>query len=454
MSIPDGPRQPKVVQLAQWVWRPMPFMEECFRRYGEMFHVRLAGFSDGVFVCTPELNKEIYMAPPDVLHAGKANELLRPALGNHSLLLLDEAEHLRERRLLLPPFHGERMQSYATLMRDLTEAAVDSWPLGQPMAVHSKMQAITLDVILRAVFGAEEGAQGDALKQRIVALMNFNQPFLAFAPDWMKADFFGSPYRAFLKLRAAADAVIYELIRERRKAGGEGREDILSLLLSAKDEAGHPLTDEELRDELMTMLLAGHETSATAASFVIERLMVERAAHEKLEAELDTVLGGGRLEPQHLPKLEYLDATIKETLRLRPIVPVVARTVMKDGFTLGGRPIPKGWMVFPCIYLTQRHPRLFPEPEAFRPERFIGTKPDPYAWMPFGGGMRRCIGMAFALYEIKIILATVLSRVRLRAVRPGGEHVVRRGVILAPGRGAQTLITERRVPGTALRPTG
>ncbi|HLL53826.1 MAG TPA: cytochrome P450 [Myxococcaceae bacterium] len=452
-ALPPGPKQPAMVQFAQWILRPFEFMEECQRRFGDTFTWRITGFGNLLLTSAPELIREIYAAPPETVYSGKANELLRPVLGNHSLILLDGQEHLRERRLLLPPFHGERMQAYTRVMRDATEDSMANWPKNQPFPLLPRTQAITLEVILRAVFGLEESGQVAELAKRIVKMLEFNNPALAYAPEFLRKDVPLSPMRRFYRLRRAVDELIYALIAERRSKSTEGRTDILSLLLSAKDEAGQPMTDEELRDELVTLLLAGHETTASALAWVVERLLTHPEALQKVRTELDAVLGGGRFEPSHLPKLEYLDAVIKETLRLRPVLPLTARIVVGD-FSLGGRPIPKGTYLMSNIYLAHRRSQVYPEPEKFKPERFVGNRPDPYAWLPFGGGVRRCIGMAFAQTEMKVVLATMLSQVDLKLTHAEGERAVRRAVIFVPRKGTEVVITGPRERTAPLRAAG
>jgi cytochrome P450 len=438
-SLPPGPRRPAVVQVAQWAGNPLPFLDECASRFGDMFTLRFAGLGTIVFVTSPELNKQVFTGDPKVLHAGKANVILRPLVGSTSVLVLDEGPHLRQRRLLLPPFHGERMASYAALMRDITEANVAAWPVGRPFAIYPSLQTITLDVILRAVFGLAEGAQMKDLAAKLVALFEAPPAILIFVPQ-LQRDVPLSPYRRFLRLRAVVYRDIQAIVDARRKATDlAARTDILSLLLAARDEDGQPMTDEEVRDELMTMIAAGHETTASSTAWIFERILSLPDVAAKVDAELREVTGGARLEPSMLPRLSYLDAVIKETLRLRPILPVVVRNLAAP-FAIGGRVLPAGVAVAPCIYLTHRRPDLYPDPERFSPERFLGDrKIDPYAWLPFGGGIRRCIGMAFALAEMKIILATVLGRARLRL--PGGaERVVRRGITLVPASGTRVVM--------------
>jgi len=431
--LPPGPRRPAPLQLAEWAFRPLPFLRMCARRFGDAFTVKLPRFGNFVYVSAPELLKQIFTAPADQLMAGKANYILEPLVGKSSVLLLDGADHLRQRRLLLPPFHGERMQAYARLMQEITLASVERWPVGEPFSLHPYMQAITLDVILRAVFGLDEGAQMRAFAARLVSLFK-PRPFLfAFLPDWMR-EIPGSPYQKFMLQRAEIDRELYALIDERRRAGDAAeRTDILSLLLSARDEDGRPMSDEELRDELMTMIAAGHETTATALSWAFERILATPEVAARLDGELRTPPA----DPAELGKLPYLDATVKETLRLRPIIPIVVRQVQRE-LALGPWRLPAGSYAVPCIWLTQHRADLFPDPERFQPERFVGTRPDPYQWLPFGGGARRCIGMAFAQFEMTVVLGTVLSRARLRLDGPPVE-VVRRSITFAPSGGTRVV---------------
>jgi cytochrome P450 len=430
-SLPPGPRRPSIVQVMQWSYRPTEFMDECARRFGDLFTARFAGLGTLVFLTAPELIKQVFTGDPKVLHAGEANQILLPIVGPNSVLVLDEAAHLRQRRLLMPPFHGERMTSYAAQMRDITEARVARWRPGRPFAIYPEMQAITLDVILRAVFGLAEGAAMAGFAAKLVTLFKPPPPMMIFLPQ-LHADVPYSPYRSFFTLRREVYADIQAIVNERRASADLAtRTDILSLLLAARDEEGRPMTDEEIRDELMTMIAAGHETTATSLAWAFERILALPDVRAKALAELRAVVGDGRVEPAMLPKLEYLDAVVKETLRIRPILPIVVRR-LTEPYKIGGYTLPKGAAVAPCMYLTHLRADLYPEPRRFNPDRWLGEKKaSPYGYFPFGGGMRRCIGMAFALYEMKIILATVLSAAELRL--PGGpEPVARRGITLNP----------------------
>ena len=426
---------PAAAQTARWIARPLPYLDECARKFGDIFTVRWVGAGTMVMVSSPELVKQVFTADADVLYAGQGNALLEPMVGKHSLLTLDGAEHLRQRRLLLPSFHGERMQAYAGVMREVTAASLETWPLGKPFALHPLTQSITLDVILRTVFGM--GDMG-ALRQKLVKLLNLSSNPLTIVPAFMQFDFFNVvPWAGISKLKHAIDAMIYEEIARRRKTPTGGN-DVLSLMLEARDEQGNGMTDVELRDELITLLLAGHETTATALAWTFERLLANPVTLERLRA--DIAAGND----------EYLDAVIKEALRARTILPIVARFVKKP-FQLGEWTIPPGVRITPCIYLVHMRPDLYPEPEKFKPERWLGVKPDPYAWFPFGGGIRRCLGMAFALFEMKIVLATVIPRVRMRLFDKRPVRVVRRSITLAPSGGTRVVLEERRAKDSRAR---
>jgi cytochrome P450 family 110 len=442
MSLPPGPREPSFVQLLRFTFQPLEFFEESLARYGDPFTMRLTGLGNFVLVTAPDLLKQIFTGDADELTSGSANKILEPVTGPRSLLLLDGAEHLRMRRLLMPPLHGERMHAYAETMAKAANEEVRRFPSGRPFSLHPHMQAITLEVILRAVFGVDERSR---LARLVEVLEKFMEPppaIFAFAPVLQK-DFPFSPMRIFYRRRQAVDRELYALIDERQKNPDESRPDVLALLLAARDEEGKPLTRGELRDELVTMLVAGHETTATSLSWTIACLLENPTVLQRLEAELaGCTQKDGSIDVAAVVRAEYLDAVVKESLRLRPIVPDVVREVRRVPFELAGYKIPVGTFLTPCIYLAHRQPDVYPEPDRFRPERFIGVKPDPYRWFPFGGGIRRCIGMAFALYEMKVVLATILTRTRLRLTRP--VKVVRRTLTLAPSRGTEVELIERR----------
>lgn len=435
-ELPPGPALPRLLQTARWVARPTEFMNDCMRRYGDVFTLRLAGVSEAIFVADPEAIRKIFTSSPDKLHAGESNAILEPVVGDRSLLLLDGAEHLRERKLLLPPLHGERMQSYRGLIEKIAERDIDQWPLEKPFALRPRTQGITLDVIMRAVFGIEEGERFDRLRELLLELTDFGRSRVRWVglvvPAFRRRIGFGkSLWERFIETRDKVDALLYEEIARRRSETEIGvRDDILSLLLQATHEDGRPMSAKELRDELMTLLVAGHETTATALAWSFELLVRNPASLSALEQEIET--GGDA----------YLDAVIKETLRLRPVLPIVGR-LLKEPMTLNGYVLPGGTMLAPCIYLTHRHPEVYSEPERFRPERFLDTREDTYAWLPFGGGVRRCVGASFAMFEMKVVIPTVLRRMRLHPVGEQPEPVRRRGITFVPGREALVVAQPR-----------
>jgi cytochrome P450 family 110 len=446
MSLPPGPPGPAFLQTLGYTYWTFPFFERCARRYGDPFTLRMPGFGSFVMVSAPELIKQVFTGDPDQLHAGKANAMLEPVVGQHSVLLLDGKAHLRQRRLLLPPLHGERMQAYAILMAEIAAAEVARMPVGSVFSIHEHMQRITLQVILRAVFGLDEGAQMDELA---ALLTEFTRPvpslMIFVPPAYLKyGDFPLSPYRTFLRRREKVDVALRAILRAKMAAPDPSRTDILSLLLSARDEDGRAMTEDELRDELVTMLIAGHETTATTLAWLFAFILDHRDVATRLQDELEGTVGSdGTPDLGKLTANEYLDAVIKESMRLRPIIPDVVRRV-QEPMTVAGYEIPVGAFLTPCIHLAHRRPESWPEPDRFRPERFLGAKVDPYTWFPFGGGIRRCLGMAFALYEMKIVVGVTLLRARLRLGTDDPLKVVRRTVTLSPAGGTPVVLQERR----------
>jgi cytochrome P450 len=422
-TLPPGPRLPRAVQTLAWMTRPMPFMERCRARYGDMFSVRIANEGTWVFLAHPDQVKQVFTGDPNVLHAGEANRILRPWLGHQSVLLLDGPDHLSQRRLLLPPLHGERMQRYGELMTGIAEREIERWPVGEPMELWPRMQAVTLEIIVRTIFGAEEGERMQRLRDRLrdtlesTAETRMMAGMFALGPDR-----FGET-RMFRRRIDPVDEVVFAEIRARRGAPDlEERDDILSLLLQARHEDGSPMTDQELRDELMTLLVAGHETTATSLSWAIERLVRHPEAMERLRTGDE----------------DYLDAVIKETMRLRPVLPLVVRQ-LKAPMEIGGWDLPAGVTVAPCIHLVHRREDVYPEPHRFRPERFLEQPAGTYTWLPFGGGVRRCLGASFALFEMKAVLRVIAERTVLRPVRPEPERIRHRVITLTPARGAEVI---------------
>jgi cytochrome P450 len=403
--------------------RPMPYMERCRRRYGDVFTLRIAQEETWVLLAHPDAVKQVFTGDPAVLHAGKANGILRPWMGDNSVLLLDGPDHLSQRKLLLPPFHGERMQRYGELMTEIAEREVAGWPMGEPLRLWPRMQAVTLEVIVRAIFGMREGERMERLRTvlRDGAEMTTQWPTML-AMATLGPDRVGRS-AGFRRRLDPIDELVFAEIRDRRHADDLAeREDILSLLLQARHEDGSPMSDRELRDELMTLLIAGHETTATSLSWAIERLLRHPGAMERLRSGDE----------------DYLDAVVKETLRLRPVLPIVVRQLQQP-MEIGGWSLPAGITVAPCIHLIHRREDVYPEPARFRPERFLEEPAGTYTWIPFGGGIRRCLGASFALFEMKTVLRVIAQRSRLRPVRDADEPVRRRAITLTPGHGTEVV---------------
>lgn len=427
--LPPGPRAPGALNAVYFTRDPVGFLERQHRRYGDAFSINFPGFGRMAYFAHPDTVKQIFTGDPGALHAGEANgRVLEPALGKFSLLTLDEDDHLRQRKLLLPPFHGERVRRYGELIAGIAEREIESWPLGQPFALRPRMQSITLDVILRAVFGVR-GEDRLARFRATLPQLTEASGIVMWLP-FMRRNFGPwSPWARFVRMRRAVDELVYEEIRLRRAdPDASQRDDVLSLLLQARHEDGSPMSDLELRDELITLLTAGHETSATALAWSVERLLRNPQALERLVSDPDDDA--------------YLEAVVKETLRVRPIVIDVARVAKRD-VEIGEWRIPAGTIVVPAIALVQLRPDLYPEPRAFRPERFLEDQPAAYSWIPFGGGVRRCIGAAFAQLEIKTVLRTVLARTRLSAPDPAPERQLSRHVTLVPSKDALVRVDER-----------
>jgi hypothetical integral membrane protein (TIGR02206 family) len=429
-KLPPGPRAPGIWQLLRFATKPFDFFDDCAKRFGDLFTVDMAMYGKFVMVSSPELIKAVFTGDTDVLHAGKANRDLKDFLGDRSLLLLDGPDHLRHRKMLMPPFHGERMKAYAGEMWAQANAVVEQMPGGgAAFSIHPYMQRVTMQIIMRSVFGLTSGGQLDRVFQ---ALLDYLEEPPAVTMYLVPFDWPLTPYRKFLRRRDVVRRELEQVVREgRAQTNLEGRTDVLSLMLAARDEAGQPLTDLELRDELMTLLIAGHETTATSLSWAFERVLNHPEVEAKLRAELD-----GASTPEAIVALPYLDAVVKETLRTRPILPDVVRDLQAP-FELGGQVLPKGLRVAPCIHLAHFREASWPEARAFKPERFVDARIDPHAWLPFGGGIRRCIGFAFALYEMKLVLGAVLKATRLELEEKRPLKPVRRGITLAPEGGTR-----------------
>ncbi len=432
-QLPPGPRMPAAIQtLGQWS-RPTAFLERCRARYGPRFTLRTLGQPPFVMISTPDEIKEIFTAAPEVLHPGEGARILEPIVGSNSVILLDEGPHLEQRKLMLPAFQGERMQRLTGIMEEQIEREVSSWPVEQPLALHPHLQNLTLEIILRAVFGLEQGADLEELRTLLTEILAFGESPLSLIPFAHRTYAGRGPYAGLQRARARADELIFELIEQRRTGEGEG-DDVLAMLLGARHEDGSPMSPDELRDELMTALVAGHETTASQLAWGFERLVREPRVLTRLIDEID----GDSDEA-------YLTATIQEIMRCRPVLINAEPRLVKQPIEIGGFTYPAGVVLFANAYLVHHDPRVYPEPYAFSPERFLENPPGTYTWIPFGGGRRRCLGANFALLEMKLVLRAVLERVQPLPASEGFEHARRRGIAVSPAHGARVILRERRI---------
>jgi len=435
-QLPPGPRSPAAVQTVAWWTRPIPLFERCRARYGNRFTLLFLQTPPFVHIADPAVVREIFTAPPEVLHPGEGARVLEPVVGKHSVILLDEGQHLSQRKLMLPAFHGERMERLSGLVAEVAEREVAGWPRGEPVELHGRLQALTLEIILRAVFGVDPGGRFERLRTLLTGILETGASPMSLVPALQR----GRRWRQFLRDREETDRLLFELIDERRRDGGEERDDVLGMLLAARHEDGSPMSQRELRDELMTLLVAGHETTASELSWAFERLSRTPAVLERLSAEIDDGNGDA-----------YLTATVQETLRRRPVLPNSAPRLVMEPVEIGGWTYPAGVALAANAYLIHHDAAIYPDPYAFRPERFLDTPPGTYTWIPFGGGRRRCLGASFAQLEMKIVLRAVLATSR---ISPGVAHerTRRRSITVSPRAGALTVLRERtpaRVPAAA-----
>jgi len=401
----------------------------CQDRYGDMFTLRIAYEGKWVMLADPEAVRQVFTGDPRVFHAGEGNQILAPILGRNSILVLDEKPHMSQRKLLLPPFHGARMAGYEQTMGEIAAAEIDSWPTGTPYKLRPRMQALTLEIILRTVFGVGEEERLAPLREALRDFLDLSTnprmllPLVLMGPERVRR------FPAFRRRIDRVDELIYREIAERRRVGDlEDRDDILSMLVAARHEDDSPMSDEEIRDELLTLLVAGHETTATSLSWAVERL----ARHPEKLARLREEAEAGEDD-------SYLTATIQETLRLRPVISIVIRR-LTEPVEIGGYELPAGVSVTPSIYLIHRNPEIYPDPESFKPERFLDNPPGTYNWIPFGGGVRRCLGASFAQFEMAVVLKELVKRHQIRPANPKPERVFRRAITETPRHNAEVIL--------------
>ena len=413
-QLPPGPQLPRALQAIGWTQRPLPFLERCQRRYGDAFTLRIMHWGDWVVLADPDDVKKVFTGG-DAVGVDIANPLLGPVLGPRSVMLLEEPEHMQRRKLMLPSFHGRSVAAAAEGMAAVTRAAVAGWPVGEPFALWPRMQDITLDVVMRSVFGPVPEPRLGLLRERLRTLTSWmNEPrnlaLLALVgPDRIAAS------RGYREAMEPVEQAVLEEVRRRRAE--PDREDIVSMLVHARYEDGSPLSERDLRDELVTLLSDG--PTSTSLSWAFERMLRNPETLERARAD---ALGGDG---------SYLDAVVKETLRLRPPVPVVVRRLLAP-MRLAGYDLPAGTTVAPCIHLIHRSARYYPRPRLFRPERFLEQPPGTYTWIPFGGGVRRCLAASFAEMEMKRVLSVVLSQVELRSAARRDERARRGAISFSP----------------------
>ena len=416
-------------------------LDWCQARYGDTFTLHFVGLGPLVFTSDPEGIREVLLDSGERLHAGEGNLPLRPILGPHSLLLLDGEQHLAQRRILLPLFHGARIPAYGEIISSIARECTESWERGASIAVHPIMQAVSMQVIMHAVFGLSAGPRYTRFLELLTRFTEYLSGSFIYFPA-LQHEWCGlTPWARFKRTVEELYRLLDEEISDRAARDLEAKADILSLLLKARSKVDEPLSLRRVRDQLITLLAAGHETTATALVWALNYVLRYPEVGERLSVELEGA--GPEKGPEDYAALPYLEAVCNETLRLYPIVPVIGRKI-KQPFHLLGYDLSAGVTIIPCIYLTHRRPDLYREPSQFRPERFLERQYRPHEFLPFGGGIRRCIGGSFALYEMKIILGTLLSRYKLRLARSGPIHIQRRNVTLYPRGGTHVTVMHRR----------
>ncbi|MEG3954741.1 cytochrome P450 [Microcoleus sp. herbarium2] len=443
MTLPDGPKSPRFVQLIQWIGDPMTYLDKCAKQYGDIFTAQIG--RPVVIINHPQAVQE--MLNSNALHApGKANHILKPIVGEQSMVMFSGERHKRSRQLLMPPFHGERMRNYGKLICDIAADVASKWSVDRPFVARSAMQEVTMRVILQAVFGMDDGPRLQQLRPVLASFVDMTgsplQSSMLFV-KWLQQDWGSwSPWGRMKQQGRKIDDLIYAEIEERRLQPDANRTDILSLMMAARDENGQPMTNEELRDELMTLLFAGHESTATAIAWAFYWIHHLPSVRQKLLQELDSL--GENPDPMEISRLPYLSAICQETLRIYPVaMQMFAREVLRP-VELMGHQLEPGTVIFASIYLTHRREDLYPEPLQFKPERFLERQFSPYEYLPFGGGSRRCIGLALAQLEMKLVLATILRDFDLVLAEKKPVQAKRRGVTLGPAGGVRMALLGRR----------
>ncbi|MGB5959545.1 MAG: cytochrome P450 [Coleofasciculaceae cyanobacterium] len=443
-KLPDGPQQPRLLQLIQWIADPLSCLDAYSRRYGDMFTLQLTSSAPFVFLSHPQAIQEIFTADPKQFDSGRTSNIIKPIVGEHSLMLLDGNTHASQRRLMMPPFHGERMQSYSQIISESTKLVASQWEIGKSFEMRTACQEITLEVILHAVFGLREGERYQQIKPLLAGILNMTDSPLSSSLlffNFLQKDWEWSPWGKMIRQRKQVYDLLRAEISGRQKSEITGN-DVLSLMMSARDENGQPMTEPELMDQLMTLLVAGHETTATALAWAFYWIYKLPNVQEKLLTELASL--GDNPQPFAVSKLPYLSAVCSETLRIYPIVPVTFLRTTNSPIKIMGHEFAENTIFAPSIYLTHHREELYPEPNQFKPERFLERQFSPYEYLPFGGGNRRCIGFALALLEMKLVLATVLSNYQLTLDDRQTVKPQRRGLTIVPSGGVRLVLEAKR----------
>src|SRR3954454_8623563 len=428
-SLPPGPRAPSAIQTLGWWSRPTAYMERCRKRYGKRFTIRLLNSPPFVMLSDSADIKEVIQASPEDLHPGEGAKVLEPFVRAHSVILLDEGPHLEQRKLMLPAFHGKRIEELEGLVTEIAERELDSWPRDTSIEIHPRMQKLTLEVILRAVFGLDEGERLDEMRDLTTEMASFGNSLASLNPEVAAGPLARiTGWERFNTLAERSDANMNQVIDERRADGGEERPDVMAMFLAARHEDGSPMSNDEVRNELSTMVVAGHETTASELAWAFEALVRHPHVLDRLQSDPDDD--------------DYMTAVINETMRRRPVLPNAEPRLTKREIEIGGHLYPEGVCLVANAYLLHHDPAIYPDPYAFRPERFLEEPPGTYTWIPFGGGRRRCLGASFAILEMKTVLRNVLTRYELGG-HDGVEVPRRRSITISPGEGARTVLRER-----------
>jgi cytochrome P450 len=445
MKLPQGPETNPLIQLLAWISDPLGYLDRCAKRYGDIFTLRIAGFEPLVIISNHQAIQEIFSVDSKKFDAGRSNSIVRFLVGDNSLLLLDGDRHKRDRKLLMPSFHGEKVKSYAQIICQITEEIASQWQINRPFLARNVTQDITLEVILRVVFGLAEGNRYQQIKPLLAEVLDMTGSplrasllfFKFLQQDWGA----WTPWGRMVERQRKIDELLFAEIKQRRANSQQNGNDILSLMLGVRDETGQAMTDQELRDEMITLLVAGHETTATALAWAFYWIHKLPEVRSKLIEELDSL--GDNPDPMIIYQLPYLTAVCNETLRMHPVIPITFPRIAKEAIQIMGYDFEAGTSLTPSIYLVHYREDIYPEPDRFKPERFLDRTYSPSEFLPFGGGNRRCLGYALAMLELKLVIATVLQNYELTLASDRPAKAQRRGLTIAPNNGVPLVMVKK-----------